>query len=152
MSGLRLVLASSLSHPHRYEPSGRNFARVGTMVRERRYDREHRKDHGFRQGDKEISSDTPLRKNIGTNTMQIAQRRDERGNSDLGSTVEDSLFDLLALFQISIDVFDLDRCVVDENSNRKRQTTQRHDVDCLAQRAEGNDRANSESREESKRQ
>ena len=46
------------------------------------------------------------------------------------------MLDLLALFQIAIDVLDLDRGVVDQDADGERQAAQGHDVDGLAQRRE----------------
>jgi hypothetical protein len=43
---------------------------------------------------------------------------------------------LLAFFQVALDILDRDRGVVHQNADRQRQAAQRHDVDGLAQRAE----------------
>ena len=61
-----------------------------------------------------------------------AQRRDERRHRDLRRAIQNGLFDLLALFQIAVDVFDLYRRVVHQDAHRQRQPAQRHDVDRLA--------------------
>ncbi len=52
--------------------------------------------------------------------------------------IEDGLLHLLAHGQIALDVFDLHRRVIHQDSNCKRQPSQGHDVDGLAERAEQN--------------
>ncbi len=47
---------------------------------------------------------------------------------------------LLALFQIAVDVLDLDRRIVHQNADGQRKAAQRHDVDGLAQRAQQDER------------
>ena len=46
--------------------------------------------------------------------------------------VHDGRFDGLALFEMPVDVFDRDRCVIDQDPHSERQTSQRHDVERLA--------------------
>ena len=88
---------------------------------------------------------TPLRKNMGTKTMQMDERGDQRGDGDLRRAVEDGLLDLLARFEIAVDVLDFDGGVVDQDADGQRQAAEGHDVDGLAEGA----RASSEERIES---
>ena len=69
-----------------------------------------------------------------------AQRRNERRHRDLLRAVEDGLLHLLAHGQIALDVFDLHRGIVDQDADRERQSSQGHDVDGLAERAQQNHR------------
>ena len=75
---------------------------------------------------------TPVRKNIGTNTMQMHKRRDESRNRDLLRAIENGLPHLLAHGQVALDVFDFHRRIVHQDADRERQTAERHDVDRLA--------------------
>ena len=84
---------------------------------------------------------TPLKKNMGTNTMQIDNSGHERGNRNLRRTVKDRLLQFLACFKIAIDVLNGDGGVVDQDAYRQRQAAQRHDVDGLVQRVEHDQRA-----------
>ncbi len=64
------------------------------------------------------------------------ESRDERRNRDLERALENGRLDLLALFQMPVDVLDGDGRVVDENADRERKTAERHEVDGLAERIE----------------
>ena len=70
-----------------------------------------------------------------------AQQRDEGRRHDLPRAVEDGGFDLLALLQMPVDVFDRHRRVVDQDADRQRQTAQRHDVQRLANQRQHDDSA-----------
>ena len=83
---------------------------------------------------------TPVRKNMGTNTMQIAKRRHQRGHGDLLRAVENRAHRLLALRQVAVDVFDFHCGVVHQDAHGQRQAAERHDVDGFAQRAQHEDR------------
>ena len=84
---------------------------------------------------------TPVRKNIGTNTMQMQSSETKAGVHDLRGAVHDRGLDLLALLEMPVDVLDRDGGVVDENADRERQSAQRHDVERLAERRQPRDRA-----------
>ena len=112
---------------------------VGTRVRERRYDASIAKTTASASGTNRYRA-TPVRKNIGTNTMQMESVETKRRDRDLLRAVENRLLDLLALFEIAVDVLDLDRGVVHQDADRQRQAAQRHDVDRLAQRAQHDER------------
>ena len=70
-----------------------------------------------------------------------AQQRDEGGRHDLARAVHDRRLDLLAVFEMPIDVLDRHRRVVDQNADRQRETAERHDVQRLADRRQRDDRA-----------
>ena len=76
-----------------------------------------------------------VRKNIGTNTMQMHSVETKAGTAIWSRAVEDRLLERLALLEIAVDVLDRDRRVVDQDADRQRQAAQRHDVDRLAERA-----------------
>src|SRR6185312_1597880 len=69
-----------------------------------------------------------------------AERGNESRDRDLLRAIENRLAGLFAFLQIAVHVFDFDRRVIDEDAYRERQTSQRHDVDGLVDRAEGADR------------
>jgi len=56
------------------------------------------------------------------------QRGDQRGRGNLCGAIEDGLLNLFAGFEIAIDVLNLDRCVIDENTDGKRHAAEGHDV------------------------
>ena len=76
---------------------------------------------------------TPVRKNIGTNTMQIHNVETSAGTAICCEPSRMARDGILALCQISIDVLDCDRGVIHENAHGQRQTAQSHDVDGLVQ-------------------
>ena len=45
------------------------------------------------------------------------------------------MLNFLSLGDIAVDVFNFDRRIIDEDSDRQRQATEGHDVDGLAQSA-----------------
>src|SRR6185437_14433713 len=69
---------------------------------------------------------TPLRKNIGTKTMQMASMETNAG---------------MAICEVAVDVFNLNGRVVDKDANCKREAAQRHDVDRLPERRKREQRA-----------
>ena len=77
----------------------------------------------------------PVRKNTGTNTMQMHSVETNAGTRDLLRAVEDRLLERLSLAQVAVDVLDLHRRVVDEDADRERQPAERHDVQRLPERA-----------------
>ena len=82
---------------------------------------------------------TPDSRNIGHEHDTDGESRYERRNRDLERTLENGRFDLLALFQMPVDVLDGDGRVVDENTDRECETAERHEVDRLAERVEDDD-------------
>ncbi len=83
---------------------------------------------------------TPVRKNIGTKTMQMQMVETKAGTAICGGAIENRLLHFLALRQVAFDVLDFDGGVVDQDSDGEGKTAQGHDVDGLAQRAEQEDR------------
>ena len=71
----------------------------------------------------------------------------QRGNRDLRGAVENGLLDGLAFFQIAVDVFDFNSGVVDQNADGQREPTQGHDVDGLAEGAQGEQRRKNRKRD-----
>src|SRR6202011_334836 len=99
--------------------------------------RQHGKGHRFRQRNEKklrYSGQKEHRHKNDANT----QRRYQRRNRNLLGTVEDGLFHLLAHGQIAFDVFDLHRRIIHQDADSERQSSQGHDVDGLAERAQEN--------------
>jgi len=87
---------------------------VGTKVREasrRRASRTQRP----RERHEQIAT-TPVRKNIGTKTIQMPKCGHECRDRDLLCPIKDRLNNFLALREIPIDVFDFHGSVVDQNA------------------------------------
>ena len=70
-----------------------------------------------------------------------AQRRDQGGHGNLGCAIEDCLAQLIPVFQKPFNVFDGDRGVVDQDSDREGKSAQGHGVDRLADQAKHDHRA-----------
>ena len=70
---------------------------------------------------------------------QDAKKRNGRWDHDLSRAVHDRAFDVLALLEMVIDVFDCHRRVVDENADREREAAERHHVDGFAHRRQRGD-------------
>ncbi len=66
-----------------------------------------------------------------------AKRRDERRDGDLRCAVENGLHQPFFLAEIAVDVFNLDRCVIHQNSDRQRHAAEGHDVQRFAQASSG---------------
>ena len=60
--------------------------------------------------------------------------------------VHDGRFDVLALFEMPVDVFDRHRRIVDENADRQGEAAERHDVERFAQRPKRRDGAENRQR------
>jgi hypothetical protein len=73
-------------------------------------------------------------------TMQIASVATKGGHGDLLRAVEDRLLQRFPHREVSMDVFDLDRGIIDEDANGEREAAEGHDVDRIAERAEQRDR------------
>ena len=79
---------------------------------------------------------TPLRKNMGTNTMQMASVETSAGVAICCGAIEDGLLQFLARFKVAVDVLDRHRGVVDQDADGQRHAAQGHDVDGLVQRGQ----------------
>ena len=121
--------------------------RLQQIVRHRRHQRarqderpHHREHHGFRHRHEQEARHAGQKEHRHEHDAD-AEQRYERRRHDLVGAVHDRSFDRLALLQMVVDVFDGDRCVVDENADRERQPAKRHDVEGLADRRQHDDRA-----------
>ena len=94
---------------------------------------EHREDHRLRQRNEQIPRDAAKKEHRHKYDADC-EGRNERRDRDLCGSGQNRVFDLLALFEIAVDVLDLHRRVVDENADRERKAAEGHDVDGLAQR------------------
>ena len=95
---------------------------------------EHGEEDGLGQRHEEILRHA-AQKEHGHEDDADGEGGDQRGHGDLRGAVEDGLLDVLAHFEIAVDVLDLDGGVVDEDADGQRQSAEGHDVDGLAERA-----------------
>ena len=72
--------------------------------------------------------------------MQMLSVETKRRHGDLLCAVENRLPHLLAHGKVALDVFDFHRGVVHQDADGERQSSQRHDVDGLADRSQQDDR------------
>ena len=86
---------------------------------------------------------TPSRKNIGTNTMQMQSSETKAGVTICRAPSMIAVFHLLAMLEMVVDVLDRHRRVIDEDADGERQSAERHDVECFANRRERDDRPRS---------
>jgi hypothetical protein len=107
--------------------------------------REHGEDDGFSEGDEEIFRHAAEEEH-GHEDDADGDGGDESGNGDLRGAVENGLLDGLAGLQVAVDVFNLNGGVVDEDADRERETAEGHDVDGLAEGAEGEQRGENRER------
>ena len=101
--------------------------------------REHGENHRFGQRHKEIFRD-PAQEEHGHEDDTNRERGNEGWNGNLRGSIQDGLLDLLALFEVAVDVLDLHRRIVHQDADGQRKTAQRHDVDGLAQRTQRDQR------------
>ena len=110
----------------------RYIAIVGTSVRERMYDASIANTTASASGTNRYFA-TPLRKNIGRNTMQMQSVETSAGTAICARAFENRRVRSLPFFEVAFDVLDGHRRVVHENAHRQRQAAERHDVDGLVQ-------------------
>ena len=96
---------------------------------ERADQREH---DGFGQRPEQVSRDAAKLEHRHEHDAEAEQGHKGR-HDDLLRAVQDRRFDVLALLQVVVDVFDRHRSVVDQDADGERQTAERHDVDGLAE-------------------
>ena len=115
----------------------RYLAIVGTMVRERKYDASMANTTASASGTKRYRA-TPVSRNIGANTMQIDSVETKAGVAicDALSRTTSSMSLSGSSGPVAVDVLDFHRGIIHQDSNRERQSAQRHDVDGFPQRAE----------------
>src|SRR5579872_24175 len=106
---------------------------------------QHGKHDRFRQRYKEKPRHAGQKKH-GHEHDADGQRRNKGWNRDLLRAVENRVFNFFPLRQVAIDVLDFNGGVVDQNADRQCESTQRHDVDGLAQRAHHDDRGQNRKR------
>ncbi len=116
------------------------------MVCQRRHQRarQHigsgqRQHHRFGQRPEQITGDAAKPEHWHEGDADTEQRHRRRHNDLLGA-IENGGFDRLALLEVPVDVLDGDGSVVDQNADRERQATERHDVDGFAQQRKAGQR------------
>src|SRR5580698_1637066 len=97
--------------------------------------RQHGEDYRFSQGYKEVFGHAGQEEHRHEDDAD-GDRGNEGRDRNLRSAVENGLLDGFSHLNIAVDVFDLDRGVIDQNADGERQSAERHDVDGLAQRAQ----------------
>src|ERR1700733_10073211 len=108
--------------------------RTGQDVR-----RDHGKDDCFRERDKEELG-YPTEKEHGEKYDTDAHGRDQGRDCNLGGSLENPFVELRPLLQVTLDIFDSHRSVIDQDTDGEGEAAQRHDVDGLAQKTEDDHR------------
>src|SRR5580704_1169716 len=106
----------------------------------------HREHHRFRQRHEQVPRYS-RKEEHGHEDDADGKRGNERRNRNLLSAVQNRVLHFLAQRQVPIDILDFHRRVVDQNTDRQRQPTERHDVDGLAQSAQHDDRSQDRKRD-----
>ena len=91
---------------------------------------QHGKDHRLGQRHEEIFRGAGEEKNRDKNDAN-AKRRDERRHRNLGRTIEDAFLHRPSLGHVAMDILNLDRRVVDQDSDRQGHPAKSHDIDRL---------------------
>ena len=100
--------------------------------------REHGENHGFGQRHEQEFRHAGQEKHRHEHDAD-AQRRNQRGNGDFLRAVQNRLDRVLALRQISLDIFDGHRGVIHQDADGERQAAERHQIDGFVQRAQHRD-------------
>ena len=108
--------------------------------------RQHCKDDSFSQRHKEVLRHAAEEEHRHEDDAD-GEGGDKGRPRDLCRAVENRLLDGLTLFQVAIDVLNLDRSVVDQDAHGQRQAAERHDVDRFAQRAQHQQRSQNRQRD-----
>ena len=111
----------------------RYLAMVGTSVRDRMNEPDHRRHHRFGHRHEQKARHAGQEEHRHEHDAD-AQHRDESRHHDLRGAVHDRGLDVLALFEMPVDVLDRHRRFVDQDADRERQPAQRHDVERFAER------------------
>ena len=101
---------------------------------------EHGEDHRRSQWLKQISGGATKEKDRHKHDAN-AECRNKRGHGDLHGAVENRADHRFSHGEVAMDVLNLNRGVIHENAYSERQTAEGHDVQCLAQCAKDDDRA-----------
>ena len=88
-----------------------------------------------------------LEKHHGHENDADRQRGHERRHGDLLRAVEDRPDDRFAHAEIAMNVFDLDRSVVDQYADSQRQSAERHDVDRITEEPKDDQRGENRQRD-----
>ena len=96
---------------------------------------QHGEDHRLGHGDEEVPGHAAEEEH-GHEDDADGQGGDQGRDGDLRGAVEDGLLQLLAGFEVAVDVLDGDGGVVDKNADGQRKAAQSHDVDGLVQHGE----------------
>ena len=99
---------------------------------------DHGEDDGLGQRHEEIAGDAGEEEH-GQEDDADGERRDQGGDGDLCGAFQDGVVELVAFFEIALDVFDGDGGVVDQDADGEREATEGHDVDGFAHEAEDDD-------------
>ena len=100
---------------------------------------QHGEDHRLGHGNEEVARHAAQEEH-GHEDDADGQGGDQGGHGDLRRAVEDGLLQLLARFQIAVDVLDGHGGVVHQDADGQRHAAQGHDVDGLVQRGEHDQR------------
>ena len=94
---------------------------------------DHREDDRHRQRPEQIAGDPAERQQRDEGDAD-AEQRDRRRRHDFLRAARDRGHNVFAeLLHMAIDVFDRDRCVVDQNADGEREAAKRHHIDRLAE-------------------
>src|SRR5260370_11403704 len=99
---------------------------------------QHGEAYGFGQRNEQELSHAGQEKH-GNEDNANAQRGDKGGHGNLLRPIEDGLDGFLAHGQVAVDVLDFNGSVVDKDADSKREATQGHDIDGLAEGAKTED-------------
>ena len=107
---------------------------------------EHGEDDGFGQRHEEVTRHAGEEEHRQEDDAD-AERGDERGDGDLGGAFEDGFAQVVAFFEVALDVLDGDGGVVHQDADGEREAAEGHDVDGLADEAEDDDGAEDRERD-----
>ena len=102
--------------------------------------RQHGEDHRLGEWHEQISRDPGQQEHRSEHDAD-RKRGHESRSRDLRRAVENNFVHILIWLRlpVAIDVLNFDRGVIHQNADRQSEPTERHDVDCLPDRAEHND-------------
>ena len=100
------------------------------MVNDEREAREQRADNRERERREQVFGRT-LQQEHGNEYDADAERRQERRNRDFACARHDRLMQRLVHGDMTLDVLDHDRAVVDQDADRQRETAESHGIQRL---------------------
>ena len=119
---------------------------MGTRVRDSRYDVSIANTTASASGVNRNFA-TPVSSTTGKNTMQIESVPTKVGVAICDGAVENRGQQRLVHRVVAMDIFDLDRGVIDQHPDRERDSAERHRVDRLAGQLERDDRGQNRQRD-----